>query len=646
MPDPQNTIIAGAPPIGSKGGIAILTDRIKQIEEAEFVLDFIERSRVYREPFVPIWDEIQDNYFVVPFGGAPSDALSALLGLRTSGVMRRTNEVMSRLKDPETHQVIETLTSQAIGLLLGSDQFIRALPIGVDDPEKARLLSRLLMASFDQPGVFRTNYELIKSAYTFGTAYVILGWETREREQEVLKPIIDPYTGAIVGQTTVRDNVIYRDRLLWRTIGIRDFYPDPNGTRIHQDMSGCGYKFRTNKWKAKELIDANVYDREATMRVIKDKMTNTPVQQGYGDVPFPRMANLLGPDKYAQMNGLEWWGEVPFRRAGGRNRVITLLDGMWVRGGPNPFIDGDIPIKEIVINPVGGRHYGLSPAEVIRFLQDSTDNFLMLFTDAGDLAIRSPILLGQAFGGNEEQIRQRKINDVIKCRNVDAVKPLPFDATPLTFAASEMARRIMRMREASGATNPLQAVPADKEQTATETNALLRLASQRVTTAVQLIEREDYPWIGRTIHSRLRQFAEPDIVASLAGDVFHVKLEDINLEADVRFVGSHSGGDPGVIAASTTAVLNMLAAAPPQLVVMYPDLLVRLIRDGMKMADGELIVQKAVMIAQGQMQQEQMMQQQQAASKGKPASQKRGGTPQTPQTDKAVPAETAGEALQ
>lgn len=595
MPDPQSTIV---------GFPMILTERIRQMEETEFVLDFIERSMTYREPFIPIWDEVQDNYMVVPFGGSPIDAIGALLGLRTTGVLRKVTDSVSRLKDPETHQVIETLTSQALGLLLGAANYIQAIPIGIDDPEKARLISRLLQAVFDQPGMFRTHYELFKEAFLYGTAIIEIGWETRERMQAVQKPLIDPLTGAYQGHAVEQDSIIYRDRVLMRRVGLRDFFPDPSGTRIHEDMQGVAKRFRISKWQLRALRDAGVYDREPVNRLFQMLSNNVRAPQRYGDNPFPRLADIMPPNKYGLSTGFEFWGEVPFDRPGGRNRVITLVNGQWVRGRPNAFLDGDIPMKEIVVNPVGGRFYGLGPAEVIRFLQDSTDNFLMLFTDAGDLAVRSPLLVGQAFGGDPERLRMRRTNDAIPCRNPEAVKPVPMDMGPVDFAAREMARRIMRMREASGATNPLQAIPADQEKTATETNELIRLATQRVQTGVQLIERDDYPWIGRTVHSRIRQFAEADIVTTLAGDKFSVSLDQIDIDADVRFVGSQQGGTPYQITAGMTAAIDTLAQVPPWMLQAFPDLFVRLFRDGLRIPDAERIVDEAVKMASIQSAQE------------------------------------------
>jgi len=637
LPDPQSTAI-GAP--------VILTDEIRQIEEAEFVLDFVGRSRDYMQPFLPIWSEVDDNYMVTPFGTTVVDSLGALLGLRTAGVARRTTETMSRLKDPESHQIVETLAWQGIGMAIGAPNYLQATPIGMDDPEKARLISRLLMATLDGAGVYRTMYQLFKGAFTRGTSILETGWESRERTQMVKKPIFNPLSGAIDAYGLSPDSVIYRDRVLLREIPIRNFYFDPSGTRLGDDMSGAAKKFRTNWWKAAEYGNAGIYDREPTREAIRTAQgANTPREAQILEQEFPRLEAIDAPNQYGSVNGFEFCGEVPFNRKGGRNRVITLLNGRWVRGRPNPYLDGELPWDAMVINPIGGRIYGLSPLEVIRFLQDSTDNFMMIYSDAADLAIRGPMLLGQAFGGDMEKVRLRRLNDVIQCRNVDAVKPMPIELGALTFAMPELARRKQTMREAAGATDPSQAIQGEgQDQTATQNTNLMRMAGGRVRGMVELAERDFFPNVARKIHSRIRQFAEPDILARLQGEVFGVKLSDIDVEADVRFTGSQQGENAFTTNATYSQIVATLGSIPLATVRAFPDVFIKWFRDGLKAPDAESIVQRAIQLADQQDAQAAQQAQAENAAGGSAPSTARGGSP--PAQVKLPTGTPAGEAEQ
>jgi len=590
MADPQGTVLS---PL-------LVADLRKKMAEAEFVMDFVDKSLQLRDKFSAVWDEILDNYLVAPIGTPMSrafprigdPAVASFPFITPRGV--QANSGVSRLKDPETHQIIETLTAQALGLLLGGREYITARPLGKDDPEKARMLARLLMAILEQPGIFRTFYQSFKNAFLFGTSILEFGWEARSRNQLVEVPKFD-LLGRLAARDLIPEEVLYRNRPLIKEVDIYDFYPDPSGTRIQEDMVGVVKRFRITKAEAMRLGEAGVYDLDDVRLAIAASSSRTGGKRGErgGTRKFDFLPDDL-PDAYGVLTGFEFWGESPVTTADHvSNRVITLLNGLRVRSRINGFIDGNIPFKEVTINPISGRFYGLSPAEVIRFLQDSADNLLMVFNDAADFAIRGPLLVGQAFNGNPQQLRERKLNDIIECVNPDAVKPIPTDFNPLQFAAQEMLRRKITMREATGATDAVQTIESKGDKTATEINETLRLSSTKIEAQVQLVERDDFPWIGRKIHSLLRQFSpEGGAIATLGGEFFQVPFETIDVDADIRFVGARQATSRFQQGLGVREALRIMQENP-QGILMFGDLYVRLFRDALDMADAEDVVARA-----------------------------------------------------
>src|SRR5437773_3026711 len=222
MPDVQSTV--------SSPAIIGLRNSIDREGQKRYVLDCVDRSARAREPYVETWNEIWDNYLVVPSGTTRNAAWHgtslwpAFPNTRSTGIER------SVLKDPETHQIVESLAAQSLGLLFSSRDYIQAIPVGADDPEKARLISRLLMAILEQPGFFRTAYQLFKDAFIFGTSIVEIGWETRSRMQYVPQPTTDEM-GYRTGTHLVPSEVLYRQRPLLRQIEHYDSLPDPSGMR-------------------------------------------------------------------------------------------------------------------------------------------------------------------------------------------------------------------------------------------------------------------------------------------------------------------------------------------------------------------------------------------------------------------------------
>jgi hypothetical protein len=588
MAEPQGTAVA--PAIAREGAI-------QKMQEAEFLVDFIEKSDAMRSTFVDTWREILDNYMVVPFNDRrpfPLNTGTAFHFQHTFGQRRER----SRLKDPETHQIIEALAAQALLLLFNGRDYIQATPVGSDDPEKARLISRLLMGVLEQPGQYRTHYQLFKNAFTFGTSVVEIGWETRSRQQLTKVPVMDESGRIVTGEAFKPLETLYRDAPMIREVDLFDFYPDPSGTRIHVDMQGVAKRFRITKQQARQLVKAGVYLKDGVEKAIRVANNRTR-----GKTPNTEEIKFSGlpddtVDSFGILTGFEYWGNYPRRTSDGiHNRVITLLEGEIVRSRINPYVDGRIPFKEVVVNPVGGRFYGLSPAEVIRFLQDATDQMLMVFSDAANMAVHGSLLVGAGFGGDPERLQERRVNDIIRCSNPDMVKPFPVDLGALTFAGQELARRKMTMRESTGATNPLQAIPTSDRQTATEVSELVRLASQKVETMVSLIERDDYPWIGRTVHSRLRQFGSANgFITTLAGEALSVPFDAINVDADVRFVGTRQIASKFQRSAAMREFMTILA--DPRIVFMFPELVARHGRDNLDIPDAEQIVAQAQQRAQ------------------------------------------------
>lgn len=564
--------------------------------DREFVMDFIEKSTAYKDQFIPLWDEIQDNYFVTPTGQRDRYIWKnrPFYGQGVNGIgAARTRSVM---KDPETHQNIEALAAQGMGLLIGTRDYLRVSPVGADDYEKARFLGRILQSILEQPGWFRTHYGLLKNAFTYGTSICELGWETCSRSQMARVPIYNEL-GVQVGVQDVPQDVVYRDAPMFRELDIYNAYPDPTGTRIHHDMVGFAKRGKMTAMLADKLVQYGTYDNSAVRSAIDRSKSGS--KQGGAERWDNELQNRDLPSDFKPLTFFEYWGQTPYRDGKGHNnKVITLLEGEVVRSTVNPYLDGEIPFKEVIVNPVPGRFYGLSPAETVRFLQDSADNMLMVLNDAADAAIRSPLLVGTSFGGDMERLKNRDLLDIIECRNPEAVKPLPVDLSALNYAAQDLQRRKQSMREATGMTNPMQAITSGGRQTATEVSELVRMASQRVEMMIQLIERDDYPWIGRAIHSRLKQFMPPGGGrVFFEGESIDFDLADINFDADVSFSGSRLAMSQFQILQQYNQALTILGANPG-VVGQYPDLVVRLMRDGLKILDAETQVARAIKMNQ------------------------------------------------
>jgi hypothetical protein len=122
---------------------------------------------------------------------------------------------------------------------------------------------------------------------------------------------------------------------------------------------------------------------------------------------------------------------------------------------------------------------------------------------------------------------------------------------------------------------------------------------------VQLVERDDYPWIGKTIHSRIRQFLSREREEILGGERFPVTLADVDFDADVRFVGARQAQTKFQKAATLREALNVLGNIDPNRLPALAEIITRYFRDGLDIQDAEDIVQR--MMETSLQQQQQLM---------------------------------------
>ena len=166
MPDLLSTVGA----VNALDGSARL-----RIDELDFFMSHLEASLSHRQALgrPQLWREMWDNFLVnLTGGGLPSwIEMGPPADARWLHVPRRRGR--AHLKDPESHQIIETMAAQGMAILLGQPEYIGTVPIGYDDYDKARLVSRLIQSQLEMPNSYGTFYRTMKESFILGAA--ILG---------------------------------------------------------------------------------------------------------------------------------------------------------------------------------------------------------------------------------------------------------------------------------------------------------------------------------------------------------------------------------------------------------------------------------------------------------------------------------------
>lgn len=510
----------------------------------DFVMGFVANSKKFKSQHIDRWQEVLANYIVTPQDFASSSVTTPY----DKGHRRQIHQSRGVvLKDAETHKAIMTYASRLVLTLLGDNrgEYVQATPSGWEDaPGKSPTVTRLMRYTFALPGIFRTMVEAIVDMLLFGTAIVEIGWKYQEREQLVRS--VTSLDGVIVDDVSRQRIVAYDDPVM-TVVDNQDFFPDPGEYRI-ENMAGVVKKFKINALRAREMAEAEIYDKSAVEQAIAQigRMSdpNSPsdgVDENFREgIDLPDDRDTL--DDFTPMIGFEYWGEVPWEdNRGSSRRVITLLHGVVVRDDPYPLADPDLPFRALTINPVCGRFYGVSPAEVIRWDQSLQDAIKILLAEAIIRSVHPPMIYDVDSEIDLNKLRRFSPDVPIGVRGGTAgVGTLGYDANVFNGFTQAQALK-QSMQEASGALSVLQGqgLP-NSRSSATEAGFTQQQAISRPELAAVLLERDAMPAIARSFLRRHQQFLEDDEALALrVGKIPQpVWLGDIMGDFDIQFSGS------------------------------------------------------------------------------------------------------------
>jgi hypothetical protein len=243
------------------------------------------------------------------------------------------------------------------------------------------------------------------------------------------------------------------------------------------------------------------------------------------------------------MTGLEYWGQVPWLPADGeRWRILTVLNGIVVRNVPWFLPERELPFYDIRANVIGGRFWGLSPAEAVRFQQDAANALLMLLMDGTIRSVHPPIIHDRNDILDKAALRAWRPDTLIASDYPDRIKTLTYGAN---FPQGWSMRGALQneIQRNSGALGSIAGYGLGiNRASATEANQTFQMALDRPEWMAQLIEKESLPRLGRGI-LRFYQMFLPDSQA-LADRIGQrpdpVQLEQIHGDWDVEFLGSRN----------------------------------------------------------------------------------------------------------
>ena len=606
----------------------------------EFTMGFISSSDKYKSQYVDKWQEILANFMVDPSHGSGQGYAS---GGGTVNSPYRHGRVYSGnkrnvvLKDPETHKAIMTYASKLVRALFGSREreYIKARPVGWEDAaEKAPTVGRLLKYQLSRPGAFRTWVEAIIDMLLFGTSVVEVSWEYTEREMPVRS--VTSELGVELDSFTRMRIPVYDDVKI-TPIDIVDFYPDPSRYRL-DDMAGAAKRFKMNAIEANAKGAQGIYNAEAVIRAISDLGKQSSVSMTKDDfrVGFDRPTDTKAHSDFREMICYEYWGDVPWAdEYGSSRRVITVMNNVVVRNDPWPLADAHLPWYSLIINPVQGRFYGISPAEVIRYDQDFADAMKILLAEAVLRQVHPPIAYDSDSDFDVAKLREWRADLPIGVRGgPNSIGTLRYDAN-VANGYSMLTGLKLSMQEASGALGGIQGEPGPDRESATGAQNRIQMAMDRPELAGMLIENDCLPQVGLAILRRCQQFLDSEGLQNRIGELPEpVWIGTIMGDFDIEFVGSRMSMSRAEKLQSFDRLTAMAGAVPPlQAMIPWDQIAMELVGDLLQLPEVAARMQDPQMIAQN-------MAMMQALGQNGGAAQN--GVPSSPEPAGMLPAQASG----
>ena len=513
---------------------------------ADHVMNFVASSEKYKSQYLGPWEEIMQNFVVQP---QKSEDTGISTPYRRSGSIykARTSKKRVILKDGETHKVVMTFVAILMTQLFAHprNEYIQALPVGWEDAgERGPTVTKLLRYVFSLPGHFRTFVETLTDTVLMGTSVIESPWSYEEKQM-----IVRTVSTGMMGESSTEASlsVPSYDDVKLRNVDVMDFFPDPAHYRI-PDSCMVAKRFRMTAYEARKLAMAEVFDKAKVEEAIGKGVASATNRDQSFRTGLDQPTSTEALTAFKEMIGYEGWGEFPddvgikdqdTKQAFTRG-VCTILNGVDVRSRAWPLADPNPPFHTFIINPVQGRFYGISPAEVIRYDQSFADAIKILLAEAVIRQVHPPIAYDSDAEFDVGKLREWKADLPIPIRGgPSAIGTLRYDANVANGFAMLTGLKT-GMQEDSGALGSLQGQDGPDRESATVGSNRYNYAKNRPELAAMVIEKECLPPLAQAILRRYQQFLGGiDELKQRVGELPEPAwLGDIMGDFDIQFIGS------------------------------------------------------------------------------------------------------------
>ena len=566
--------------------------RLKDQAVQDFVDSLLEQAHAVREPLEPQWRDNWGNYRVESSLSSPVPDKQYPLAF--AGMNPYKVSPVNFLKTTESHQGVNTLRALLLAGLFGVRDYVQADPVGDEDVEAAKRVSRLVMYGLERPGNFRTNFEVLGDSLCIGMGSYSARWKSLTkvvpRRLPVPHPFVpgdflrDPNTGAVLSVLQMMEATVFDDPVL-ETDDPWDTWFDPYANRFDE------VKFKIKRFRIRdEEMEANRqdpknWDAEGLALALATEPSGRPTGPDNSSHPKLITEQLTIEDveevhEYGFYGGWKFEGMIPQELANTLNAegattvdhrgsvVLRMINGICIQAIQSPQRNGLIEGGSITILPTGRGLYGLSPLTVVRYLQDVSDTQLILTVQAFIESVYQNYVVGGEQGPNfARDLETRRPREVFTLSGeVSQLATLPKDYAGVQIATGALQIISQTMRNAMNARDPVQGIQKQTgDTTATETQTVAAAALQNTDQLAVLIERDELPTMGRLVNDLFYiNLDDEGKVFRRVGEseTTQVSYFDIDAVTDLTFVGARSVLTRGAKANQFRDFAMMLSSNP------------------------------------------------------------------------------------
>ena len=579
---------------------------IERESALRWVRSFVDHSDSHRRQLglYEVWDQVLTSYLVQPDGGFSQ---STAYPLGSSHMRRGNNRGNPGWNTPvvgsETRELVDLLSAKLMLALFGGPrEFLSVIKRGREDAKAARTVQALVgRHALHLPTHYFNLNTAIKDSVLFGTGILFGSW--CYREGPVSNFSVERLGGIENVTNTVMNGVIYDDVKLRRVDPV-DFYPAVGYDHI-SDMPGVARRFTMMPSEALSYANKGKYGYDkAQVKMAISRAPGTDEKKSTDNTwRRDRVPDEKTHPDLKQMTGLEYWGEVPWVPSDGILwRVITILNGVVVRNVPWFLPEHEIPFYDLRPSVIGGRFWGLSPAEAVRYQQDAANALLMLGMDGTIRSVHPPIIHNRNDEIDRAALRAWRPDTPIASDYPNDVRTLPYSAN-FTQGFNMRGGLQQEIQRNSGATGAIAGYTGlFNRASAAEYQGTIAGAMDRPEWMAQLLEKDSLPRLGKGLF-RFYQMFLPDSLelAKRVGERPEpVKIEDLHADYDFDFIGTRNNQSLQARLASFDRVLGLMQM-PQGLKIPADEMIVQFLEDNgydeaaQEVGDPEVAFENALM---------------------------------------------------